>query len=188
VALYYYIVLSVILYFEGLLCHVSAWNAYIYNLTTFKVHGSLSKLIIHYLRSIGFPDGIQPFGSRHYIQRLCQTHYNNYMAKCAKKESTSVSSIQISIQNTNNLPSSTTLTYPVIRTTSTANLEFKTLGETTVKYMKNKKPTRCHLLFYCTSYRLIMFRALLCPSSGTRDYDVDYHIGRSVLVLLYVGG
>jgi len=23
-----------------------------------------------------------------------------------------------------------------------------------------------------------MFRALLCPSSGARDYDVDYHIGR----------
>ena len=22
-----------------------------------------------------------------------------------------------------------------------------------------------------------MFRALLCPLSGTRDYDVDYHIG-----------
>jgi len=23
-----------------------------------------------------------------------------------------------------------------------------------------------------------MFRALLCPSSQARDYDVDYHIGR----------
>ena len=23
-----------------------------------------------------------------------------------------------------------------------------------------------------------MFRALLCPSSEARDYDVDYHIGR----------
>jgi len=33
-----------------------------------------------------------------------------------------------------------------------------------------------------------MFRALLCPSSGTRDYDADYHIGRSVLGLLQVGG
>jgi len=32
-----------------------------------------------------------------------------------------------------------------------------------------------------------MFRALLCPSSGVRDYDVDYHIGRLVLGLLYVG-
>jgi len=26
-----------------------------------------------------------------------------------------------------------------------------------------------------------MFRALLCPSSGARVYDVDYHIGRFVL-------
>ena len=52
--------------------------------------------------------------------------------------------------------------------------------------LKNEKPTRCRLL-YCTSYRLNMFRALLCPSSGTRDYDVDYHIGRFVRGLLYVG-
>ena len=26
-----------------------------------------------------------------------------------------------------------------------------------------------------------MFRALLCPSSGASDYDVDYHIGRLVV-------
>jgi len=32
-----------------------------------------------------------------------------------------------------------------------------------------------------------MFQALLCPSSGARDYDVVYHIGRVVLGLLYVG-
>jgi hypothetical protein len=32
-----------------------------------------------------------------------------------------------------------------------------------------------------------MFRTLLCPSSGVRDYDVDYHIGRLVLELLKVG-
>ena len=32
-----------------------------------------------------------------------------------------------------------------------------------------------------------MFRALLCPSSRARDYVVDYHIGRFVLGLLYVG-
>jgi len=50
-----------------------------------------------------------------------------------------------------------------------------------------KKPTRCHLIFYCTSYRLNTFRALLCPTSGARDCDVDYHIGRVVLGLLYVG-
>jgi len=28
-----------------------------------------------------------------------------------------------------------------------------------------------------------MFRALLCPSSGARDYNVDYHIGLIVLGL-----
>jgi len=50
-----------------------------------------------------------------------------------------------------------------------------------------KEPTRCHLLFYCTSYRLNIFRALLCPSSGARDYDVDYHIGSFVLDLLWFG-
>jgi hypothetical protein len=33
-----------------------------------------------------------------------------------------------------------------------------------------------------------MFRALLCPSSGARDYGVVYHIVRVVLDLLYVGG
>jgi len=33
-----------------------------------------------------------------------------------------------------------------------------------------------------------MFQALLCPSSGARDYDVVYHNGRVVLGLLYVGG
>ena len=47
---------------------------------------------------------------------------------------------------------------------------------------ESKKPTRCHLLVYCTSYRLNMFQALLCPSSGARDYDVVYHIGRYFLV------
>ena len=29
-----------------------------------------------------------------------------------------------------------------------------------------------------------MFRASLCPSSGARDYDVDYRTGRIVLGLL----
>ena len=33
-----------------------------------------------------------------------------------------------------------------------------------------------------------MFRALLCPSSGARDYVLGYHIGRFVLGLLNVGG
>ena len=29
-----------------------------------------------------------------------------------------------------------------------------------------------------------MFRALLCPSSGARDYNIDYHIGYFILGLL----
>jgi len=33
-----------------------------------------------------------------------------------------------------------------------------------------------------------MLRVLLSPSSGARDYDIDYHNGRIVLGLLYVGG
>ena len=61
-------------------------------------------------------------------------------------------------------------------------------GPNMCEYLKNKKPTRCHLLFYCTSYRLNMFRALLCPSSRARDCNIDYHIGRFILGLLYVGG
>ena len=66
------------------------------------------------------------------------------------------------------------------------NLMF--VGPCVVVITEEYKPTRCHLLFYCTSCRLNMFRALLCPSSGARDYDVDYYIGRFVLGLLYVGG
>jgi len=33
-----------------------------------------------------------------------------------------------------------------------------------------------------------MFQALLCPSSGARDYNVDYHNGRFVLGLLQAEG
>jgi len=35
---------------------------------------------------------------------------------------------------------------------------------------KEEKPTRCHRMIYCTYNMLNMFRALLCPSSGARDY------------------
>ena len=51
------------------------------------------------------------------------------------------------------------------------------------RHLKNKEPTRCQLLFHCASYRLNMFRALLSPPSGVRDYNVDYRIGRFVLGL-----
>jgi len=43
------------------------------------------------------------------------------------------------------------------------------------------------LIFYCTSYKLNMFRALLCPLSGARDYDVDYHTGRQLCLSLQPG-
>jgi len=48
----------------------------------------------------------------------------------------------------------------------------------------SETPTRCHLLFYCTSYRLSMFWALLCPSSEAHDCNADYHIRRFILGLL----
>ena len=35
--------------------------------------------------------------------------------------------------------------------------------------LKNKRPTRCHLLFYFTSYVLNVFRTLICPSSRACD-------------------
>jgi len=80
--------------------------------------------------------------------------------------------------------------YFLVIRTDVANFEdsLRCHSKKTALLLKNKKPTRCHLLFYCTSYTLNMFRALLCPSSGARDCDVDYHIGRFVLGLLYVGG
>jgi len=58
------------------------------------------------------------------------------------------------------------------------------ISKVTETITEEQEQTRCHLLFYCNSYRLNMFRALLCPSSGARDYDFDYHIGRVVLRLL----
>ena len=35
---------------------------------------------------------------------------------------------------------------------------------------REEKPTRCHWMVYCTYNLLYIFRALLCPSSGARDY------------------
>ena len=52
------------------------------------------------------------------------------------------------------------------------------------KYFTVRITYQTPLVFYCTYYRLNMFRALLCPSSGALDYDVDYNIGRSVLGFL----
>jgi hypothetical protein len=35
-----------------------------------------------------------------------------------------------------------------------------------VIYVEKKKPTRCHLMLYCSYELLYMFRALICPSSS----------------------
>jgi hypothetical protein len=51
---------------------------------------------------------------------------------------------------------------------------------------KVEESTRWYLVFYYTYDRLNMFQAPLCPSSGARDYTVDYHMGRLVLRLLEV--
>jgi len=40
-------------------------------------------------------------------------------------------------------------------------------------WLKNKRPTWYHLLFYFTSYVLNMFRTLIYPSSGACDYSVE---------------
>ena len=41
------------------------------------------------------------------------------------------------------------------------------------RWLKNKRPTWCHLLFYFTSYVLNMFRTLIYPSPGACDYSVE---------------
>jgi len=55
------------------------------------------------------------------------------------------------------------------------------IGPCIIVITEEWKPTICYLLFYCTSYRLNMFRTLLCPSSGAHDYNVDCHIDRLFL-------
>ena len=35
---------------------------------------------------------------------------------------------------------------------------------------REEKPNRCHWMVYCTYNMLNLFQALLCPSSGARDY------------------
>jgi len=40
-------------------------------------------------------------------------------------------------------------------------------------WLKNKRPTWCHLLFYFTSCVLNTFRTLIYPSSGACDYSVE---------------
>jgi len=58
------------------------------------------------------------------------------------------------------------------------------VGPYVIVIIEEEEPSRCYLLFYCTSCRLNMCRALLCPSSGAHDCNVHYHIGRFVLGFL----
>ena len=45
--------------------------------------------------------------------------------------------------------------------------------QTVIVWLKNEKPTWCHLLFYFTSYVLNMFRTLIYPPSGACDCIFD---------------
>ena len=47
------------------------------------------------------------------------------------------------------------------------------LDRASLWYLRNKRPTWCHLLFYFTSYVLNMFQALIYPSSGACDCSVE---------------
>ena len=47
------------------------------------------------------------------------------------------------------------------------------LDRASLRHLKNKIPTWCHLLFYFTSHVLNMFRTLIYPSSGACDYSVE---------------
>ena len=44
-----------------------------------------------------------------------------------------------------------------------------------------KEPPRCYTMVYWTYNPLKMFRALLCPSSGARDYTVGYSMWHETL-------
>jgi len=46
-------------------------------------------------------------------------------------------------------------------------------SKTNDTWLKNKRPTWCHLLFYFTSYALNIFRTLIYPSSLACDYSVE---------------
>jgi len=48
---------------------------------------------------------------------------------------------------------------------------------------REKRPTRCYTLVYWTYNLLNMFQALLCPSSGARDYTGGYSMWHITLCL-----
>jgi len=55
------------------------------------------------------------------------------------------------------------------------------------RYLKNKIPTWCHLLYYFTSYVFNMFRTLIYPSSGACNYSVEVPHWSCVLGSMCVG-
>ena len=59
-------------------------------------------------------------------------------------------------------------------------------GQQNKPISREEKPTRCHWMVYCTCNMLNMFRALLCPSSGARDYMCYYRLWRAMPWLLEV--
>ena len=61
----------------------------------------------------------------------------------------------------------------------------ETLRRSVMFHMRREeKPTRCHLMVYCTYYMLNMFRASLC----SRLYVCYYRLWCAVPWLLVVGG
>ena len=63
----------------------------------------------------------------------------------------------------------------------------KILGLYTFEWLKNKRPTWCHLLFYFTFYMLNMFRTLVIHHQELATILLNYHIGRIVLGSMCVG-
>ena len=63
------------------------------------------------------------------------------------------------------------LRYPYGNTEISLTYEDQRCLISEVSVCGNKMPTRCNTGFYCRSYCLLnMFRASLCPSSGTQEY------------------
>jgi hypothetical protein len=58
------------------------------------------------------------------------------------------------------------------------------------QYLKNERPTSCHLLFCFTSYVLNMFRTLIYPSSGACDCvdELPHRSSRSQFVVCWSFG
>jgi hypothetical protein len=62
------------------------------------------------------------------------------------------------------------------------------IGLCSVVINEEEEPARCYSVFYYSYEMLNMFRAALCPSSGSHDCISDYHMDLLSLRLLMVGG